>query len=213
MSIVAKDDRVRLDRLELGPFSTNTYVLTCRKTGDSIVVDAPGQVGRILTLLKDTRPRYILMTHSHMDHTGGLSQLKSALNVEVAAHPEDAKHLPVKPDVLLNDGDEPPFGADQVQVIHTPGHTPGSLCFLFGGYLIAGDTLFPGGPGKTSSPGHFRQIIESITRKIFRLSDDIRVFPGHGEATTLGKEKKAFQVFSSRPHDPNLCGDVLWESS
>jgi glyoxylase-like metal-dependent hydrolase (beta-lactamase superfamily II) len=87
------------------------------------------------------------------------------------------------------------------------------VCFLTGKYLISGDTLFPGGPGKTGSPGNLEQIIESIKGKILPLPDDTYVYPGHGDSTVLRKEKEEFAVFSSRPHDPNLCGDVLWLSS
>jgi glyoxylase-like metal-dependent hydrolase (beta-lactamase superfamily II) len=135
------------------------------------------------------------------------------LNVSVAAHPADAHDLPVPADILQNAGDKISFGAVQLEVLHTPGNTPGSLCFLTGHYLISGDTLFPGGPGKTWSPPDFHRILESITKKLFRLPDETQVFPGQGEATTLRKEKQAYEVFAARPHDPNLCGDVVWESS
>lgn len=213
MAIVTKDESVQIDRIELGPFGTNAYILTCRKTGDGVVVDAPGEADKILEGLKGTNPKYILMTHDHLDHVGALSELKLALNIPVAAHTADTRNLPVPPDLLLNDGDVVTFGNIQLKVLHTPGHTPGSLCFLTGKYLISGDTIFPGGPGKTSSTNNLRQIIESITTKIFELPDDTMVYPGHGESTILKKEKKAFEAFSSRPHDPNLCGDVLWSSS
>ena len=213
MVTVAKDESVRIDKMALGPFGTNAYVLTCRKTGDSVVVDAPGEADKILETLKGTNPKYILMSHDHMDHVGTLSELKIALNIPVAAHAADRRNLPVTPDVLLNDGDVVNFGNIQLKVFHTPGHTPGSLCFLTGKYLISGDTIFPDGPGKTSSPANLRQIIESITTKIFILPDDTVVYPGHGESTILKREKAAYEVFSSRPHDPNLCGDVLWSSS
>lgn len=213
MVTVAKDERVQIDKMELGPFGTNAYILISRETGDSLVIDAPAEASKILERLEGTHPRYILMTHDHLDHVGALSRLKSALNVPVAAHAADTRNLPVSPDLLLKDGDEVIFGNIHLTVIHTPGHTPGSLCFRTGNVLISGDTLFPGGPGKTSSPANLRQIIQSITTKLFELPDDTVVHPGHGESTVLEKEKKAFEVFSSRPHDPNLCGDVLWSSS
>ena len=213
MAIVARDDRVQIESMALGPFGTNAYVLRCLKTGDSVVVDAPGEVERILEGLEGTNPRYILMTHDHLDHVGALSELKSILNVPVAAHARDTGNLPVSPEVLLKDGDVVGFGDIRLEVLHTPGHTPGSLCFLLDRYLLSGDTLFPGGPGKTSSPADLGQIIESITTKIFPLPDDTKVYPGHGDSTVLGKEKKAFEVFGSRPHDPGLCGDVLWLTS
>jgi hydroxyacylglutathione hydrolase len=100
----------------------------------------------------------------------------------------------------------------RLEVLHTPGHTPGSLCFLTGHYLLAGDTIFPGGPGKTSSPEALRQIVLSIERKVMVLSDDTHICPGHGPSTVLAKEKRDFAVFRSRPDDPALCGDVLWLS-
>ena len=210
MAIEVKNEAIQIERYELGPFGTNSYIVSCLKTGDSIVVDAPGDALKVLDHLQQTHPKYILMTHNHMDHTGALKELKAALNVPVAAHTADAARLPVAPDMLLNEGDGVTFGNIRLAVMHTPGHTPGSLCFYTEGYLISGDTLFPDGPGKTGSPADFRQIVESLKNKIFSLPDDTQVFPGHGNHTVLGKEKQAFEAFSARPHDPNLCGDVLW---
>ena len=115
--------------------------------------------------------------------------------------------------MLLNDGDTVSFGNLRLGVLHTPGHTPGSLCFKYGRYLISGDTIFPGGPGKTGSPVRFREIIKSLTEKIFVLPDDTLIYPGHGDSTVLKKEKDEFAVFSSHPPDPGLCGDVLWLAS
>lgn len=213
MVTVADNEVIRIDRFELGPFGTNSYVLICSKTSESVVIDAPSDSGMILDALEQTYPKYILITHHHFDHVSGLSELKSALGVPIAAHPSDASNLPVVADILLGDGDEIAFGDIRLEVLHTPGHTPGSLCFRTSKYLIAGDTLFPGGPGHTQSPADFHQIIASITGKIFRLSDDTPVFPGHGESTTVGRAKELFEVFSSKGHDPNLCGDVEWETS
>jgi glyoxylase-like metal-dependent hydrolase (beta-lactamase superfamily II) len=213
MAIEVKNETIQIERYELGPFGTNSYIITCLKTSDSIVVDAPGDAPKVLGQLQQTNPKYILMTHNHMDHTGALAELKSALNIPVAAHAADADRLPLTPDMLLVDSDGLTFGNIHFTVMHTPGHTPGSLCFYTEGYLISGDTLFPDGPGKTGSPADFRQIVESLQSKIFVLPDDTQVFPGHGNHTVLGKEKQAFEAFSARPHDPNLCGDVLWSKS
>jgi len=213
MTIVVKDDNLQIERLQLGAFGTNAYILTCRQTGDSVVVDAPAEAGKIAERLKGTNPRYILLTHSHMDHIGALSELRAKLKIPLAAHASGAGPLSSPPEIQLNDGDIISFGNIKLEVLHTPGHTRDSLCFKTGKYLISGDTIFPGGPGKTRSPADFEQIIKSITSKIFTLDDDTQVYPGHGDPTVLKKEKDEFAVFSSRPHNPNLCGDVLWLSS
>jgi hydroxyacylglutathione hydrolase len=213
MSFVVQDDSIQIDSLTLGPYETNIYVLRCRVTSDSVVVDAPGGADEITHRLGGTNPRYILITHAHMDHTAALSELKSRLGVPVGAHPLDGERLPLKPEILLGDGDSISFGKIELKVLHTPGHTPGSVCFLTGKYLIAGDTIFPAGPGKTQSPEHFKQIVESITGKIFSLAEDTQIYPGHGNSTILKKEKAEFAIFSSRLHKPGLCGDVLWLSS
>ena len=211
MAIAVKNESIQIERFELGPYGTNSYILTCLKTGDCAVVDAPGDAGKILDQLQQTNPQTILMTHNHMDHTGALAELKSALDIPIAAHAAD--RLPIPTDRLLDDGEAVTLGDIQLSVMHTPGHTPGSLCFYTEGVLISGDTLFPDGPGKTGSPADFRQIVESLKSKLFVLPEDTLVFPGHGDHTVLGKEKKAFEAFSVRSHDPNLCGDVLWSRS
>jgi glyoxylase-like metal-dependent hydrolase (beta-lactamase superfamily II) len=210
MTTVVKNEHIQIEKLELGPFGTNAYILVCRQSGESVIVDAPANAGKILELLKDSSPKYILITHNHMDHTGALAELKSALNLPIAAHAHDAGSLPVSADQLLNDGDTIAFGDIILSVLHTPGHTAGSICFLADDCLIAGDTLFPDGPGRTGSPADFKQIVESLTGKIFVLPDNTQVFPGHGGSTILRKERQAFEAFSARPHDPGLCGDVLW---
>ena len=213
MEIEGKNEHFQIEKMELGPFGTNTYIITCGKTLESVVVDAPGEASKILARLKKTNPKYILITHNHMDHTGALSELKAALKIPVAAHEADAGTLPAPTDILLKEGDIVSFGKIQLNVLHTPGHTPGSLCFFSDNYLISGDTIFPGGPGKTWSAADFKKIIESITNKIFNLPDNTQVYPGHGGPTILRKEKQAFEEFSSKPHDPDLCGDALWSSS
>ena len=213
MSILAEDNTLRIERLELGPFGTNAYIVTCRRTRDSVLIDAPAEPNIIKEKLKNTIPQYILLTHDHIDHIGALAQLRAELKVPLAAHNSDAKNLIPPPEILLNDGDTVQLGELKLTVLHTPGHTPGSLCLLVGHYLISGDTIFPGGPGRTGSPDDFKQIIRSITEKIFVLPDDTQIYPGHGNSTVLKNEKEEFAVFTSRLHEPNLCGEVLWLST
>jgi hydroxyacylglutathione hydrolase len=213
MKIMAEDGAVKITRMELGPWGTNAYILVCRITGESLLVDAPGEADEVLKQLAGTKPKYIVLTHNHIDHIGALQELKSKLKVPVALHPADASRLGLKPDIELKDGDIMKVGRLSIKVLHTPGHTLGSICLLVGKYLISGDTIFPGGPGKTGTPADFRQIVKSIQSKLFILSGDTQVYPGHGEPTELGKEKKEFAVFASKTHNPGLCGDVLWLSS
>ncbi len=213
MPVVARDDDIQIEKLTLGPFGTNAYIVTCLKTEESALIDTPAEASVILEKLKTTSPRYILLTHNHMDHLGALSEVHSSLGVTLAVHAADAGNLPSKQELYLTDGDILPVGALKIEVLHTPGHTPGSLCFKVGRYLVSGDTIFTSGPGKTSSPAAFTQIIKSITEKIFILPDDTPIFPGHGDDTVLKKEKEEYAAFSSRSHDPGLCGDIIWLSS
>jgi len=218
---VAKNEYLQIDRRTLGPIHTacdpnrytNCYIITCPQTRDSVLVDAPAEAPEILKQLQGTNPRSLLITHSHRDHIGALSELKSKLRVPLGVHRLDAKGLSAGPDFFLDDGEEISFGKISLKVLHTPGHTPGSVCFLIGKHLISGDTIFPGGPGKTDSPGDLKQIIKSITRKVFVLPDETEIYPGHGDPTLVRKEKTEFAIFSSRSHDPNLFGEVLWLSS
>lgn len=213
MVVMVKDENIQIERLELGPFGANAYIVICQKTRDSVLVDAPAEANTIIGRLNGTNPRYILLTHNHADHLGALAKLRSRLKVPLAVHTLDSDGLPSLPEILLNDGDTISFGSLELEILHTPGHTPGSLCFKVRRHLISGDTIFPGGPGKTGSPEALKQIIKSITEKVFVLPDETRIFPGHGEDTILKKERDEFAVFASRFHSPGLCGDVLWLSS
>lgn len=213
MTDIVNNDVIRIEIMQLGPWGTNAYIVVCRHTHASLVVDAPASADRIVAGLKGTNPVYILLTHGHSDHTGALAELRSRLEVPLAAHASDTHSLRTPPEKLLNDGDIITLGNMEIKVLHTPGHTPGGLCFLIGNYLLAGDTIFPGGPGRTGSPDNFRQIVNSITEKIFTLPDDTVICPGHGNITTVKKAKEEYVVFTSRPHRPNLCGDILWLSS
>ena len=105
MGLVAKDEDIQIENLSLGPYGTNSYILICARTGDSVVVDAPAEASVIQKQLKETTPRYLLITHNHFDHTGALKALKAELAIPVAAHPEDATQLPLKPDILLKGGE------------------------------------------------------------------------------------------------------------
>ncbi len=209
---LVENKNFQIEKMELGSFGTNSYIILAQNSHDAVLIDAPDEANRILERLKGTNLRYILLTHNHMDHIGAISLLKQRLKVPLAAHPLDAQNLSCPADVLLSDGDVITFGNLELQVFHTPGHTPGSLCFLLGNYLFSGDTIFPGGPGKTWSSSDFERIIESLKNKIFILPEDTQIFPGHGDSTIIKEEKEMYKVFSSKPHEPDLYGDVTWLS-
>jgi glyoxylase-like metal-dependent hydrolase (beta-lactamase superfamily II) len=213
MTIVFKNSDMRVNRMELGPYGTNTYIVVCQETGESLVVDAPGGAGEICKGLKGTQPRYLLLTHDHLDHTGALDVLRQQLQIPLATHLNNTFQLKRPPEILLNDGGRLSLGKLAVEVLHTPGHTPGSLCFKIGKILFAGDTIFPGGPGRTNSATDFRQILVSITEKIFKLPAETVLFPGHGPETNVERAKEEYAIFASRSHTADLCGDVLWQSS
>ena len=214
MPTLTENDAVRIVQLDVGGgLVSNSYMIVCRETNESVIVDAPGDAAMILDQASGTLVRYILITHNHGDHLKGLAGVKAALAVPVAAHRLDGGGLPVTPDLDLEDGDTITFGKVELKVLHTPGHTPGGVCFVTGEYLVSGDTLFPGGPGRTGSPEALAQIIESISDKLLGLADETQVFSGHGDPTILKKEKEEIAVFKSRGHAPGLCGDVLWLSS
>jgi hydroxyacylglutathione hydrolase len=213
MAAIVSNSNIRIEKLTLGPYETNAYIVVCRQTAESLVVDAPARASEIIAALSGTHPRYILLTHDHYDHTGVMVSLRSRLKVPLATHEANSYQLKTPPEILLKDGDRISLGNLRIDVLHTPGHTPGSLCFKVGKYLLAGDTVFPGGPGHTDSPDDFRQILDSIKDKIFRLPDDTLILPGHGEAITVIQAKEEYAVFVSRPHPTDLYGDVLWAST
>ncbi len=213
MAYSFEDDTVGVIKLELGPFGTNAYIVVCKASGESFLVDAPGDAGKIIGQLTGTHPRYIMITHSHIDHIGVLDELKSGLGIPVAIHPLDAGQLQYPPDIQLRDGDLIDVGLLKIKILHTPGHTLGSTCFLAGRYLLSGDTIFPGGPGKTWTPAGFNAIVDSIEKKILVLPDETWILPGHGDSMQVGTEKRAFAIFASQPHAPDLHGDVLWQTA
>jgi hydroxyacylglutathione hydrolase len=201
---------LELLRLETDPFGTNAYIVTCKQSGETVLIDAPGNADLIENSLKGKALQYIVITHGHMDHIMALEELCDKLQAPVAAHEDDAGGLPVKPKVVLKDGEIIECGKLKINVLHTPGHTPGSLCLKIGSILISGDTLFPGGPGKTGSPESFATAIDSIKRKVLNLPDDTVIIPGHGASTTVGKERPAIEAFLKRGYAESLFGDVTW---
>lgn len=190
---------VQLKQFSVGSMDNNVYILIDPATNQSVLFDAPTDPEQILRELDGTSLRAILMTHADRDHVEALRAVKEATGAPIGAHRYEAKRMPVPPDFEIEDGQIIRFGNVDLKALHTPGHAPGSLSFVTGDILIAGDTLFPGGPGNTSAPHqNFDEIIESIRTKLFVLPDDTRVYPGHGKSTMIGTERPHLQEWIDR---------------
>jgi glyoxylase-like metal-dependent hydrolase (beta-lactamase superfamily II) len=195
-----EDSQVEIHKTVVGPMDNNVYVVRCQDTGDSVLVDAANEHEQLLELCRTLGVRSVIETHGHWDHIQAVPQLRDA-GYEVAVTAEDAAMLPSY-DSLLEDDTVLEVGRLRLRTIHTPGHTPGSMCFAIEGspVLLSGDTLFPGGPGNTKfEGGNFATIIESIDQRLFApFSPDTIVMPGHGLDTTIGAERPHLDEWVAR---------------
>jgi glyoxylase-like metal-dependent hydrolase (beta-lactamase superfamily II) len=192
-------DGIQLKHFSVGNFDNNVYIMVNPETNAGVLFDAPTDAPRILKELDGTELKAILMTHTDQDHIGALNEIVGATGAPVGVHRLDEGRLPRKADFHIEDGQELEYGGIRLKALHTPGHTPGGVSFVQDGTLIAGDTLFPGGPGNTQRPeGSFEQIIASVRDKLFTLPDDTAVYPGHGKSTTIGAERPHLQEWIDR---------------
>src|SRR3990172_8020149 len=195
----------------LGPYENNAYIIADHASQEALLVDMPTGSAEAVDVAKTFRVKAIALTHTHPDHWAEYDSVKAALQVPVMCHPAEQIMPGSRIDHPLADGEEIQLGALSVSVIHAPGHTPGSTCFLAGRFLLSGDVLFPGGPGRTDSPDSFRQSLASIEEKLLvPLADDVMVLPGHGAHTAIGQSKREYAGFTLRQHPDDLCGDGTW---
>jgi glyoxylase-like metal-dependent hydrolase (beta-lactamase superfamily II) len=205
------DGEVKIAKINMGPYDNNGYIVVCPETNEGIIIDTPAEPEKLLNEVGDIQIKAILITHKHQDHLLGFDEITNTIGAPVAVHANDVDGLPRAPETVLNDGDTISFGNLQVQTLYTPGHTEGATCFLVGNHLFSGDTLFPGGPGKSRSPEALQLLLSSISSKLLTLSDDVAVYAGHGPVdTTIGEARRRYQVFTSKTHSPDLCGDIDW---
>ena len=188
--VTAKGADFELKTFEVGTLGNMIYIVRDPDTKEGYVIDAGFEPEKIAGDVGDTKVKAILITHGHRDHHENLGALKQKIGVPSAVGELDQDLLESKADQLLVDRQELPFGKNVLKAIHTPGHTPGSTCFIVGNALFSGDTLFPGGVGNTkNTTGHFFTIIRSVEYRLLSLPDDTVIYPGHGKPSTIGAEK------------------------
>lgn len=200
-----------LRKLNLGPYSNNVYIFTCKQTRECVIIDTSHSADPILAACKEAKPKYILQTHCHGDHIDALAEVRKRAGVPLGLHPEDAKEFGIRPDFEILDGQDISFGAVSLRAIHAPGHCRGMLMYLSPGHCVCGDTIFPGGPGKTWSHAQLLTLLDSIQRKVFALPDDTVLYPGHGANTAVSESKREFAQFKAagRPRAGEF-GDITW---
>jgi glyoxylase-like metal-dependent hydrolase (beta-lactamase superfamily II) len=193
-----------ITKVSVGPMDNNAYLLQCHATGDLLLVDAANDASTLLGLLADRPLARVVTTHRHRDHWQALAEVVDATGARTAAGAEDADGIPVPTDEPLADGDTVRVGEVSLSVVHLVGHTPGSVALLHddpGGHphVFTGDSLFPGGVGRTTSPEDFASLIGDVEAKLFdRLPDDTWFYPGHGDDSTLGRERPALPEWRAR---------------
>ncbi len=199
LEVVWSDAASEVHRTVVGPMDNNVYIVRCRDTGDAVLIDAANEHERLLEVCTELGVRSVVETHGHWDHIQAVPAMRDA-GYDVAVTQADAAMLPSY-DLLMDDDEVIEVGRQRLRTIMTPGHTPGSICFVLEGtpVMFSGDTLFPGGPGNTSFPGgDFPTIIRSIEDRLFTLPADTIVLPGHGASTTIATERPHLQEWVER---------------
>jgi glyoxylase-like metal-dependent hydrolase (beta-lactamase superfamily II) len=195
-----EDSQAEIHKVVVGPVDNNVFVLRCKESGEAVLIDAANEHERLLELCSRLGVRKVLETHGHWDHIQAVPAVRDA-GYDVGVTAGDAGMLPSY-DFVLEDSAVVEVGRLRLHTIATPGHTPGSMCFLVEGspVLFSGDTLFPGGPGATKfEGGDFTGIIQSIESRLFSpLAPETIVLPGHGDDTTIGAERPHLQEWIDR---------------
>ncbi len=198
------DGALRVRKLSVGQMDNNVYVIACVRTGQALLVDAADRPARLREAIAQVEPLAVVQTHGHWDHVRAWEALREDPGLPIWGHPADGELFPAEVDRALSGGERIVLGDLEVEVLHLPGHTEGSLLYLVLGderpHLFSGDTLFPGGPGNTfGSAENHRRIMDGLETKVFdRLPDETWVYPGHGDDTTLGAERPSLPEWRAR---------------
>jgi glyoxylase-like metal-dependent hydrolase (beta-lactamase superfamily II) len=193
-----------ITKLSVGPMDNNAYLLECPESGELLLVDAANEPDRLLALVGRRALARVVTTHQHYDHWQGLGEVVTATGARTYAGRDDVDGIPVVTDEPLDDDAVVRVGAAQLRVVTLVGHTPGSVALVYEDptghpHLFTGDSLFPGGVGKTSGPAAFTSLLDDVEKKLFgQLSDDTWFYPGHGKDSTLGAERPALSEWRAR---------------
>lgn len=204
----------------VGPLQANAFLVLCEETRKCALVDPGEEAERLISAAEEEGAEIVsvLLTHAHLDHVGGVADVKTAIGVPVYLHPADLPlyaaapvqarsfglelDAPPDPDFEFEDGQIVEIGRDRLQVRHTPGHSPGHVCLIGDGFALVGDCVFAGSIGRTDLPGgDYRTLLESINEKLLTLPDETVLYTGHGSATTVGRERET---------NPFLTGALGW---
>ena len=193
-------------KLAVGPMSNNAYLVRCQASGRAMLIDAAAEPGRLLELTRLGGPtaEAVLTTHRHADHWQALAAVVAQTGARTIAGADDAAGIPVPTDRRLEHGDCVHVGDAELRVIALRGHTPGSVALYYRdpdgtGHLFTGDSLFPGGPGRTTSPQDFNSLMDDLEQRIFDVfDDDTWFYPGHGNDSTLGAERPQLAEWRAR---------------
>ena len=185
--------KVKLDR------DVNAYVVSCAQTKEAVVIDPGLPADKIISALPGLKVRWVVATHCHPGHVAGKDEVKDLTGAQTALHSADAKQFLRSADRYLADGDELEFGEFKLLAMHTPGHTPGSMCFVVANHAFVGDTILAGGIGKQTPETDLRRQMVSIGTKLLRLPPATALYPGHGPATSLERELAQNPIFRGAP--------------
>ena len=207
-----EDGGVRIVKVgPMGPYANNAYLIRDLDAAATLLVDMPLPTGTLIdAIAADGGVREIVATHWHPDHWASYDAVREATGAPVGVGDREIKVPEQRIDRRLRDGDEVRVGSTRVEILHTPGHTPGSISLRIGRAVISGDTLFDGGPGRTSAKGDLETLIRSIVDKLHPLPDDTVVLPGHGATTTIAESKRQYAEYVKHPYPAGYHGDVEW---
>ncbi|MCP4746909.1 MAG: MBL fold metallo-hydrolase [Desulfobacteraceae bacterium] len=205
---------LELRKAVVGPWQINTYAFVCPKSGESLLIDPGAEPQSIKALLDGSRPKAIVVTHSHPDHIGALPEMREMLQVPVMAHSGTlpSGNLMVDADHWLQDGISIVVGSFRLLVYHTPGHTDDQICLGVESdpRYVVGDTIFENGPGKTWTVDGFKTTLRTLRRVVMHWPDEAICYPGHGASFRLKDKRADIEAFLAKNHG-NFYGDAMWK--